>query len=66
MHCSHRKLTILTESDRCSWVVCNSCGKHGPSKHSITLALLAWIVSTGDQHPRKPTKARVPRSRKVK
>lgn len=51
--CVHRKLDILTEKDRCSWVVCRTCKKSGPKKHSMTLALLAWIVSLANQHPRK-------------
>lgn len=56
--CTHRALTLRTESDRCTWVVCDRCGKAGPSKHSQTLALLAWIVSLANQHPR-PRKAKV-------
>lgn len=56
MKCAHRHLEIRTERDRCSWVECKGCGKTGPAKHSITLALLAWCVSLGDQHPRRKKK----------
>lgn len=51
--CSHRKLEIKTERDRCSWVVCRSgCRKRGPKKHSVVMAIMAFAVSLGDQHPR--------------
>lgn len=50
--CSHRFLVVKTEKDRCSWVVCR-CGKRGPKKHSIVLALVAFAVAIGDQHPRR-------------
>ncbi len=53
MRCTHRTLLLQTEKDRCTWVECGSCGKCGPKKHSQTLALLAWIVHLGNQHPRK-------------
>lgn len=51
--CSHRFLTVLTEKDRCSWVVCNGCDKRGPRKHSYMLALICFATSTVDQHPRR-------------
>ena len=51
--CSHRELRVLTEKDRCSWVVCKGCRKRGPKKHSILLAIVAFAVSLGDQHPRR-------------
>jgi hypothetical protein len=47
--CSHRSLIIHTEKDRCSWVECTKCKAAGPAKHSITLALLAWIIKAADQ-----------------
>jgi hypothetical protein len=50
--CPHRRLVLLTEEDRCTWVVCDVCKKTGPRKHSQTLALLAWIVHLANQHPR--------------
>lgn len=50
--CRHWVLELHTEADRCTWVVCAMCGKMGPKKHSQTLALLAWIVHLGNQHPR--------------
>jgi hypothetical protein len=46
--CSHRSLKIWTEKDRCSWVECQYCFIKGPKKHSITLALLAWVVYLAD------------------
>lgn len=49
----HRHILVKTEKDRCSWVQCVSCGKRGPHKHSITLALIAWALKLTDQHPRK-------------
>lgn len=51
--CAHRKLEVKTEKDRCSWVVCLSCRKRGPKKHSVIMALVAFAVSLGDQHPRR-------------
>lgn len=51
--CGHRKLEVKTEKDRCSWVVCTTCGKRGPKKHSVIMALVAFAVTLGDQHPRK-------------
>lgn len=51
--CTHRLLELHTEKDRCTWAVCGKCGKAGPKKHSQTLALLAWILHSGNQHPRK-------------
>lgn len=51
--CTHRVLELRTERDRCTWVMCMICSKEGPKKHSQTLALLAWIVSLGNQHPRR-------------
>ena len=53
LECTHRRITVLTEPDKCSWVQCQDCGKEGPKKHSYTLALLAWIVCLADKHPRK-------------
>jgi hypothetical protein len=50
--CAHRKLEVKTEKDRCSWVQCK-CGKRGPKKHSVVLALVAFAVAVGDQHPRR-------------
>lgn len=50
--CTHRVLTVKTERDRCSWVVCNVCGKEGPKKHSYMLALICFATATVDQHPR--------------
>jgi hypothetical protein len=51
--CTHRYLRVRTEKDRCSWVECQHCGKTGPSKHSYTLAILAWALALTNQHPRK-------------
>lgn len=51
--CAHRALAIMTEKDRCSWVVCQRCRKRGPKKHSIVMALVAFAVALGDQHPRR-------------
>jgi hypothetical protein len=51
--CAHRHLKVLTEKDRCSWVVCQGCRKKGPKKHSVLLALVAFAVCIADQHPRK-------------
>jgi hypothetical protein len=53
MACRHRILHIHTEDDRCSWVQCVDCKVRGPKKHSITLALLAWIVFLGSDHPKR-------------
>jgi hypothetical protein len=53
VRCLHRHLFVLTERDRCSWVVCCGCGKTSPRKHSYALAMLAFLVKIGDQHPRK-------------
>ena len=50
--CLHRWLTVWTESDRCSWVTCCQCPLTGPRKHSYALAMLAFLVKMGDQHPR--------------
>jgi hypothetical protein len=49
MKCEHRVLVIDSEPDGCTWVLCQVCGKTGPHKHSITLALLAWIVRLSDE-----------------
>jgi hypothetical protein len=49
--CDHCMLTVRTERDRCSWVHCDKCGKEGPRKHSVLLALIAWAVKTVDQQP---------------
>lgn len=54
--CPHRSLMVHTERDRCSWVECYMCAKTGPKKHSIVMAVLAWLVQVGDQHPRKKRK----------
>jgi hypothetical protein len=51
--CTHRMLALCSETDRCTWVMCYHCKKEGPKKHSQTLALLAWIVHLGNQHPRR-------------
>ena len=58
--CAHRLIRVRTERDRCSWVVCEVCGKGGPAKHSYTLALLAWALHLVNQHPRpgKPIRRR--------
>lgn len=56
--CTHRLLILHTEKDRCTWVQCGRCKKVGPKKHSLTKALLAWILCLGDQHPRPKRKAR--------
>lgn len=53
--CRHRKLSVKTEADRCSWVECQGCGKKGPKKHSYMLALVAWAVASVNQHPRTRT-----------
>lgn len=51
--CSHSALLhIRTEPDGCYWIECGACEKTGPAKHSVTLALLAWIVSLANKHPR--------------
>jgi hypothetical protein len=50
--CHHRTLIVRTEEDRCSWVECAQCKKTGPSKHSYTLALIAWTLHAVNQHPR--------------
>lgn len=55
--CTHRMLVLRTERDRCTWVQCLSCHKAGPKKHSQTMALLAWILHLGNQHPRPKSKA---------
>lgn len=52
MKCRHRRLVIETERDACSWVRCVACKKEGPKKHSYGLALMAWLVSLADGHPR--------------
>lgn len=54
--CAHRELRVRSEEDRCSWVECQKCGKRGPRKHSIIMALVAFAVSLGDQHPRAKRK----------
>lgn len=51
--CSHRSLVIRTEGDRCSWVQCLDCPKHGPRKHSYMLALICFATATVNQHPRR-------------
>lgn len=53
--CSHRCLTVKTEEDRCSWVVCQTCKRKGPAKHSYLTALIAFAMSTLDGHPRTVT-----------
>lgn len=56
--CTHRLLMLQTERDRCTWVECGQCGKVGPKKHSVITAVMAWLLSLGDQHPRPKRKAR--------
>ena len=46
--CTHRTLIIRTERDRCSWVQCSRCKIRGPHKHSVVLAMLAWLVKIAD------------------
>ena len=50
--CPHRRLTVHTERDKCSWVACEDCHKRGPKKHSYTLAVIAWTLHLTNQHPR--------------
>jgi hypothetical protein len=45
-------ITVRTERDRCSWCVCDLCGKQGPKKHSYLLALIAWGLHLANQYPR--------------
>lgn len=54
--CMHRNWTICDEDDGCYWVECSWCGKRGPHKHSLAIAVMAWIVRLADQHPRRMTK----------
>lgn len=56
MRCTHRKIEVKTERDRCSWVCCMKCGKTGPKKHTYGMALLAWVLHLANQHPRKKRK----------
>lgn len=51
--CRHRVLHVMTERDRCTWVECLKCGEVGPKKHSVTLALLAWILFLSSDHPKR-------------
>jgi hypothetical protein len=52
--CHHKILLIRTERDRCSWVECvDQCGVSGPKKHSVTLALCAWILFLANDHPKR-------------
>lgn len=53
MRCTHRQIRIRTERDRCSWVECMRCSVVGPKKHTYTHAVLAFLVATINQHPRK-------------
>jgi hypothetical protein len=50
--CLHRSITVRTEADGRSWVVCE-CGLSGPRKHSYALALMAWVVKLSSDHPRR-------------
>ena len=54
--CLHRPLFVRRDPDGCSFVRCKACGKRGPRKHSYILALVAWALATGDQHPRNKVK----------
>lgn len=51
--CKHKVLLIRTEKDRCSWVECGDCKVESPKKHSVTLALCAWIVFASNDHPKR-------------
>jgi hypothetical protein len=53
MACKHKILDIRTEKDRCSWVQCQTCGAKAPKKHSVTLALCAWIIYASNDHPKR-------------
>jgi hypothetical protein len=48
--CLHRSLTVRTEADGCSWVLCR-CGFSGPRKHSYALALMAWVDEALERSP---------------
>ncbi len=52
-YCAHKLLEICTEKDRCSWVRCQTCNAKGPKKHSVVLALCAWIIYISNDHPRR-------------
>jgi hypothetical protein len=55
--CGHRFLEVRTEKGRCSWVVCdNGCGAKGPKKHSVALALIAWVLYISSDHPKRRKK----------
>jgi|GEM_PF-4249347 len=49
--CAHKLLAVRTERDRCTWIECQTCRAKGPKKHSVTLALCAWIVYLSNDHP---------------
>jgi hypothetical protein len=51
--CRHKTLGINTERDRCTWISCAHCGVKGPKKHSIALALCAWILFIANDHPKR-------------
>lgn len=51
--CRHRHLVIPSEDDGCFWVQCVDCLKTGPHKNSISMAILAWVVSLANGHPRR-------------
>jgi hypothetical protein len=57
MKCAHKTLDIHTEKDRCSWVQCAYCGAKAPKKHSVTLALCAWIIYASNDHPKRRKRA---------
>lgn len=51
--CKHKLLAVCTERDRCTWIECCHCGVKGPKKHSVALAMCAWIVYLSNDHPRR-------------
>lgn len=57
LNCQHKLLQVRTESDRCSWIQCDTCKVKGPKKHSVTLALLAWVLYLANDHPKRRTAA---------
>lgn len=59
--CTHRILEIRTESDKCVWIACRRCELVGPAKHSVTLALLAWIMVLSNQREKRNEKRRATR-----
>lgn len=54
--CKHKLLSVNTERDRCTWIRCKTCGVSGPKKHSVALALCAWIVYLSNDHPKRRPK----------